>query len=153
MKKAIITAATAIVVTAILAIGSIAGCAKKEEPAKQYTEAYLRTEETVITTTVDLTGGYSCEFATGAAYLYAKPDEDCEAIAISLDQEVYEDYLSAAQASADSKEIKDGVMYQADGQMIYICKVGDNGYFGIFAENADATKMESIVNRFAVETF
>ena len=44
-------------------------------------------------------------------------------------------------------------MYEADGQMIYICKVGDNGYFGIFARNADAKKMESIVNRFAVELF
>jgi hypothetical protein len=43
-------------------------------------------------------------------------------------------------------------MYKEDNAMVYICKVGDSEFFGIFAEGANASQMESIVTRFDVTT-
>ena len=151
MKKTIATALTAIIALTILGIACFAGCAKKSEPVKQYASAYLMAENCEITTTVDLTDGYSCEFATGAVYLYDK-DSNNTAIAMTLDQDVYEDYTSHAQAASDTKEYNGGVMFTEDDQMIYICEVGDSAYFGIFAKGADASQMESIVARFSSES-
>ena len=151
MKKTIATALTAIIATAILAIACFAGCAKKSEPVKQYASAYLDGENGVVVTTVDLSDGYSCEFTSGAVYLYDK-DANNAAIAITLDQEVYEDYVSHSQAASDCKEFKGGLMYKEDNTMVYICKVGDSEFFGIFADGANASQMESIVTRFDVTT-
>ena len=72
MKKTIATALTAIIALTILGIACFAGCAKKSEPVKQYSSAYLNGENGVVITTVDLTDGYSCEFSTGSVYLYDK---------------------------------------------------------------------------------
>ena len=150
MKKTIATALTAIIATSAIAIACFAGCAKKSEPVKQYASAYLAAENCNITTTVDLTDGYSCEFAAGAVYLYDK-DAKNTAIAMTLEHDTYEDYKSHAQAASDSKELNGGVMYTDYDQMIYICEVGNAAYFGIFAEGANASQMESIVARFTVE--
>ena len=151
MKKTIATALTAIIATVVLATACFAGCAKKSEPVRQYASATLRTENSEFITTVDLSDGYSCEFTSGAVYLYDK-DAKNVAIAISLEQDTYEDYASHAQAASDCKEFKGGVMFTEDNQMIYICKVGDSAFFGIFAEGANASQMESIVTRFDVTT-
>lgn len=150
MKKTIATALTAIIVTAAISIACFAGCTKKSEPVKQYASAYLMTQEGKIETKVDLTDGYSCEFTSGAVYLYDK-DAKNVAIAISLEQDTYEDYVAHSQAASDSKDLNGGVMYSEDNQMIYICSVGDGAYFGIFAEGANASQMESIAARFTVE--
>ncbi|MBR2549363.1 MAG: hypothetical protein IKE92_04985 [Clostridiales bacterium] len=151
MKKTIATALTAIIATVVLATACFAGCAKKSEPVKQYSSAYLDGENGVVVTTVDLSDGYSCEFSRGAVYLYDK-DANNAAIAITLDQDVYEDYVSHSQAASDCKEFKGGLMYKEDNAMVYICKVGDSEFFGIFAEGANASQMESIVTRFDVTT-
>ena len=151
MKKTIATALTAIIALTILGIACFAGCAKKSEPVKQYSSAYLNGENGVVITTVDLTDGYSCEFSTGSVYLYDKEANNA-AIGMTLDQEVYEDYVSHSQAASDCKEFKGGVMFTEDNQMIYICKVGDSEFFGIFAKGANASQMESIVTRFDVTT-
>lgn len=151
MKKTIATALTAIIALTILGIACFAGCAKKSEPVRQYASATLRTENSEIITTVDLSDGYSCEFSTGAVYLYDK-DAKNVAIAISLEQDTYEDYASHAQAAPDCKAFKDGVMYLEDNTMVYVCKVDDSAFFGIFAEGADASQMESIVTRFDTTT-
>ena len=151
MKKTIATALTAIIALTILGIACFAGCAKKSEPVRQYASATLRTENSEIITTVDLSDGYSCEFTSGAVYLYDK-DANNAAIAITLDQDVYEDYVSHSQAASDCKEFKGGLMYKEDNAMVYICKVDDSAFFGIFAEGADASQMESIVTRFDTTT-
>ena len=151
MKKTIATALTAIIATATIATACFAGCAKKSEQVKQYATAYLNAENSVVTTKVDLNDGCSCEFSTGAVYLYDK-DAKNVAIAISLEQDTYEDYASHAQAAPDCKAFKDGVMYLEDNTMVYVCKVDDSAFFGIFAEGADASQMESIVTRFDTTT-
>ena len=139
MKRTIATAVITAVVTAAIAIACFAGCAKKS--VKQTASAYLDQEENTVEATVDLTDGYSCDFARGAIYLYDQENKegvDAVAIGISLGQDTYNDYLAAAKANSNSKEINGGIMYQADGQMIFIQTVGTSAYFGVFADNAGA---------------
>lgn len=151
MKRTIATAVITAVVTAAIAIACFAGCAKKS--VKQTASAYLDQEETTVEATVDLTDGYSCDFARGAIYLYDQENKegvDAVAIGISLVQDTYNDYLAAAKANANSKEINGGIMYQADGQMIFIQTVGTSAYFGVFADNVTPAQMEKLVARFTV---
>ena len=147
MKKTIVTAITAIVVTAAISIACFAGCAKKSEPVRQFASAHLFQDDSVITTKVELTDGYSCDFATGAVYLDDK-DGNSVAMGITLEQEVFEEYEAEAQEASERKDLNGGVMYKADNTMIYLIKVGEDGYFAIFADGANATQMEAIVARF-----
>ena len=151
MKKTIATIAITAVVTAAIAVACFAGCAKKS--VKQTATAYLDQEGNTITATVDLTDGYSCDFARGAIYLYDQ--ENKEGVAevargITLEQDTYNDYLAAAKANADSKEIAGGIMFQRDGEMIFVKTVGGSAYFGVFADNATPAQMEKLVERFEV---
>lgn len=151
MKRTIAIAATTAIVTAAISIACFAGCAKKS--GKQTASAFLDQEGTPVEATVDLSKGYSCDIARGAVYLYDKENKegvDAVAIGIILDEEVYNDYLKASKNDEEAKEINGGVMYQADGEMIFITKVSDNAYFGIFAQDTTASKMEKIVERFEV---
>ena len=150
MKKTIAIALTAIIVTTGIAIACFAGCAKKSEPVRQTASAYLNQEGTVVEATVDLTDGYSCDFARGAVYLHDGNNNTDPAIGIVLEQENYEDHVVASQAAADRKDINGGFMYSADGQIFFITKVTDDVYFGIFAEGITTTQMESIIARFTV---
>ena len=71
-------------------------------------------------------------------------------IVTALGQDVYEEYAAAAKANANSKEIAGGVMYQGDGEMVFVKTVGDSAYFGVFAQNATPAQMEKLIERFAV---
>ena len=148
MKRTIATAVITAVVTAAIAIACFAGCAKKS--VKQTATAYLDQDENTVVATIDLSDGYSCEFSRGAVYL-SNQEEKPVAIGLTLMQDVYEDYLKAAKADANSKEINGGIMYQADGEMIFLQTVGGSAYFGIFADNVTSAQMEQIVARFTVE--
>lgn len=147
MKRTIATVITTVIVTAAIALALFAGCAKKNGTVKQTASAYLDQDGNTITVTVDLTDGYSCDFSRGAVYLI--DDKGYEGVyAITLDEIVYEEDLAIAKADPDSKEINGGIMYSEDGQMRYICTVGDSAYFGIFAEKITPAQMEKIIARF-----
>lgn len=146
MKKTIATIAITAVVTAAIAAACFAGCARKS--VKQTATAYLDQDGNTITATVDLAGGYSCDIARGAIYLDDK--DDTVAMGLTLDKEVFDDYAAAAKECADSKELNGGVMYEGDGQMIFIKAVGNSAYFGVFAENTTPAQMEKLVERFDV---
>ena len=147
MKKTIATIAITAITTVVIAAACFAGCAKKS--VKQTASAYLDQEDNTITATVDLTDGYSCDFARGAVYLQDEKGNEV-AMGLTLGQDVYEEYAAAANADANSKEIAGGVMYQGDGEMVFVKTVGDSAYFGIFAQNATPAQMEKLVERFAV---
>ena len=152
MKKTIATAVITAVTTAAIAVGCFAGCAKKNDN-KQTASAYLDQDGNTIETTVDLSDGYSCDFVRGAVYLYDQEDkEDVEAVAlgITLEEEVYSDYLKAAEKDTNKREFNGGLMFQEDNTMIYITKVSTDSYFGVFAENATSAQMEKYVSRFTV---
>ena len=151
MKRTIVTAVITAIVTAAITAACFAGCAKKS--TKQTASVYLDQEGNTVTATVDLSDGYSCDFSRGAVYLYDQENKegvDSVAIGITLGQDTYEDYLAAAKADANSKEINGGIMYQADGEMNFIKPVGDSAYFGIFSQNATPSQMEKLVERFEV---
>ena len=146
MKKTIATIAITAITTVVIAAACFAGCAKKS--VKQTASAYLDQEDNTITATVDLTDGYSCDFARGAVYLQDEKGNEV-AMGLTLGQDVYEEY-AAANADANSKEIAGGVMYQGDGEMVFVKTVGDSAYFGIFAQNATPAQMDKLIERFAV---
>ncbi len=92
----------------------------------------------------------SCEFTRGAIYLFDKSDGDAVAIAMTLEQDAYDDYAAAAGSASDRKDINGGVMFSADGKTIYICTVGDSAYFAIFADKVTTAQMEKYIARFNV---
>ena len=147
MKKTIATIAITAITTVVIAAACFAGCAKKS--VKQTASAYLDQEDNTITATVDLTDGYSCDFARGAVYLQDEKGNEV-AMGLTLGQDVYEEYAAAAKANANSKEIACGVMYQGDGEIVFVKTVGDSAYFGVFAQNATPAQMEKLIERFAV---
>ena len=152
MKRTIATVVTTAIVTAAISIACFAGCSKKSN--KQTATAYLNQEGPTIEATVDLSKGYSCDFARGAIYLYDQENnEGVEAVAlgITLSEEVYNDYLNESKmADANAKDFNGGVMYKADDQMVFITKVGEDAFFGVFADDATPSQMENLVNRFSV---
>ena len=90
-------------------------------------------DETRTYVTIDLSGGWSVEFAPGEFYLYenmqSKEDES-SAMGITLSEEVYDEYADEAEESDSRKELGDAVMYVDDsGESVYLFTVGDNGYF------------------------
>ena len=146
MKKTIATAVITAVTTAAIAVGCFAGCARKD--SKQTASAYLDQEGKSIEATVDISDGYSCDFARGAVYLYDQENkEGVEAVAMGIS---LGDYLKTAEADANKKELNGGLMFQADNTMIYITKVSTDSYFGIFADNVTSAQMEKYVSRFTV---
>ena len=94
--------------------------------------AVLDEEAQAVIVTVDLTDGWSVEFAPGAFYLYdgeIREDESIKAIGLTLDKEVYEDYLAEAQKSESCREIENGVCYVEDDGTYYVLSVGTSAYF------------------------
>ena len=151
MKKTIATAVTTAIVTAAISIACFAGCANKS--GKQTASAYLDQGGNMIEATVDLSKGYSCDIAKGAVYLYDQENnEGIEPVAmgITLEEDVYNDYIKASKNDAGAKEIKNGIMYQADNDMVYITKVSDSAYFAVFAHEATPKQMEKLIDRFEI---
>ena len=99
MKKAIY-----LIGAAALSAALLAGCGQADPAAatsdmKQSATAWLQEEndDGRISAKVDLTGGYSVEFASGAVYLYDQEIVDgvteCVAMAVTLDQGVFKEYM------------------------------------------------------------
>ncbi len=121
-----------------LALLIATGCTAKT-PDRQIAAARLDQDGNDIEVTIDLSGGWSVEFAAGAFYLYDKAyDENLEAAAIgmSLDREVYEEYLAEAEASAGRREVNGAVYYKADGGAdVYLIPVGDDARLMLQVKN------------------
>ena len=149
MKRNVAITLVTTAAIAAISLGCFAGCSKKKE-ASQIASAKLFRNDHAVETTVDLSDGYSCEFTQGAVYVYdQEKNEDIPevAIGIALSEKSYNDCLEMAQNDKHSKEINDGIMYTDGYSMIYVCKVGDDAFFGIFAEDVNAAEMQDIINR------
>ena len=78
------------------------GCQSSKDETKevkQTANAWISEDDVRTSATVDLTGGWSVEFATGAIYIYDKeitPNTDAVAMCITLSEEVYNDHLKEA---------------------------------------------------------
>ena len=149
MKKTICTLLSALMVLSLASCGS--GNAGKAD-GKQTASAYLiGSEDATVEVTVDLSGGWSVEFARGAAYLYdSEITEGKESVAmlITLDKEVYEDHLANAMADENHKEANGGVYYTYyENEGGYLVSLNDSAYALI---TADQKNLEAIVARFAL---
>lgn len=120
---------------------------------KQTASAYLdQSENTAVEVTVDLSGGWSVEFARGAAYLYDSEITDGKegvAMLITLDRDVYEEDMAEAVADKNHKETDSGVYYTRYGnEGAYLTALNDSAYILITAKNR--ADLEAIVSRFAL---
>lgn len=125
MKK-LISMLLVLCVALALATGALA------EGGVQTASAVLDRDGEAVVATVELTGGWSVEFAYGAFYLYdgeITEDSDVVAIGMTLEQDVYEEYLAEAEASDTYRELDDGVCYTVDDSICYVCPVGSSAYF------------------------
>ena len=136
---------------AVVMLLSLAACGTTNS-GKQTASAYLDQEyEAAIEVTVDLSGGWSVEFVRGAVYLYdSEITETSESVAmlVTLDKEVYEEYLVEAMADDNRKETDGGIYFtQYEDEMGYLASVNDSAYVLITAKKAD---IEAIVARFTL---
>ena len=147
MKKMICVLLSAIMVLSLSACGS-----GNASGAKQTASAYLdQAGDAAVEVTVDLSGGWSVEFARGAAYLYdgeITEGKESGAMLITLDKEVYEDHLADAMADGNHKEAGGGVYYTySENEGGYLTSLNDSAFILITASEAD---IEAIVARIAL---
>ena len=147
MKKVICMLLAALMALSLAACGS--GSANS---GKQTASAYLnQSEDVAVEVTVDLSGGWSVEFARGAAYLYdggITEGKEGVAMLITLEKEVYEDHLANAMADGSHKEADGGVYFDHYGDGGYLTSLDDSAYILITATNKK--DIEAIVARFAL---
>ena len=100
------------------------------ETVKQTATAWVENGGERALATVDLTGGWSVEFAPGAIYLYdkeIKEDTPSIAMAIVLEQQVYDDYYNDNKDKEGFEE-KDGIcsfIEEYDGTTNYLFMADD----------------------------
>lgn len=159
MKKAICLIGSVALCAALLA-----GCGQSGAPAetaadavKQSASAWLTAEddEGRFLAKVDLTGGYSVEFASGAVYLYDQEIVDGEtesvAMAVSLGEEVYNEYMDEAGQSDTYREVDGAYVAYVNGsdEDSYLVQVGENGFVLITMDHGDGN--DDLFARFAFE--
>lgn len=152
MKKKFIVLGIASAMMLVLSQAAFAG---EVFEGLQTASATLDQGTNEVNVTVDLSDGWSVDFAPGAVYLYDGPnDEGVEAVAIglTLDKEVYDDYIKDAKGNEDYYE-EDGITFftDDDGSANYVFEVSDSSYFMISVDgNEDA---DEVFNRFDVTTY
>ena len=141
MKKVITMLLVASMILAFSVCAGGAGLAEEQGAARQVATAWLDQDGAEIKAKVDLTGGWSVEFAHGAFYLYDgdyAEDKAPVAIGITLEQEVFEGFCAEATASESCREIEGGLCYeQEDAADAYLTHVGDDAYFMLCVYGSD----------------
>lgn len=150
MKKTICMLLTIILALALAGCG--AGAADKTDGGKQTASAYLDQDGSCVEVTVDLTGGWSVEFARGAVYLYdgeITEDKESTAMLITLDKDVYEEDMAEAMADQNHKDVDGGVYYTGSGnEGSYLTSLNDSAY--VLITTQDKANIEDIVARFTL---
>lgn len=108
---------------------------------KQTAEAWLQEEDIKTAAKVDLSGGWSVEFTSGAIYLYDKEitsETESTAMLITLREEVYNEYLAEAEKSDTYKETDDYIYYEdiEINECKYLYKLG-KAYFLITVKDKE----------------
>ena len=123
---------------------------------RQVATAWLDQDGVEINAIIELNGGWSVEFARGAFYLYdGDYSEDKEAVAygLTLDKEVFDEYIAEAEVSETRREIEDVVYYEwEDGSASYLVRVGKDAYFMLRVNpgvDGDAVFARLTLNRYS----
>ena len=157
-SKKVLLVAFALVLTMCL----VAGCGSSNSGEKQTASAWqtVGDGDKQAVMTVDLTGGYSVEFATGAAYFYkGEPSDDNEVLAFGyvITEKEYNDEVSYFQ---NNDEYKDALQDLGDGVYCYSEETGaqyfmpaeDGFYLKIAVQEAGMDEADSIYPRFSADS-
>jgi hypothetical protein len=154
MKKNIIALMSAAVLSAALSTAVFAAETESEfyPTYEQTASAYLDQDGHEVKVLIDISDGFSAEFAHGAAYLYdGAVSEDTEPVAVglTLDEDVFEEYIETASASSSYREFARSFAYtEEDGTNNYFFQSGPDAYFMVsVAKGADG---DAISSRFSV---
>ena len=133
MKKAIALGVALSLMGTMIAFGAET---ESDYPTYEQTAtAYLDQDGNEVIVTVDLTGGWSVEFAPGAVYLYdgkADVNNPAAAIGLTLDEDVFQDYMKTAQESDSYREYAHSFAFtEEDGTNDYFFSPGPDTYFMI----------------------
>lgn len=139
-------------------ISLFAGCASAGKAVKQTASAKQTVGENgTAVMTVDLTDGYSVEFASGAAYFYkgeASDENDVAAFGYVISKEEYDEeiaYLTANKSSEnDFKNLGDGVYSNSDEDgCVYFFPTEDGLFMKVAVQKAGMGEAKSIYPRFS----
>ncbi len=147
------TKSVCICAAAVLMAGLFAGCGSSNGEVKQTASAkQVVSEDQEAYMTVDLTGGYSVEFATGAAYFYkgeATDENDVAAFGYVISKEEYDEEIAYLKGNEETQgELKDlgNGVYSYDGDYFF---PSEDGFFMKVSVQEDAmSEAESIYPRF-----
>ena len=122
-------------------------CANKS--VKQIVSAWLIEDDKEIYATVDVSDGWSAEFASGAIYIYdeeiAKGTESV-GMCITLSEETYNDYLKEAERSQSVKQHDNALYYETLETANYLFE--RDGMYMLLTVN-DKDKAEDVFSRLA----
>lgn len=143
-----------VISTLILSLAVSSAAFAREVPKDiQTASAVLDADGIDLTVYVDLSDGYSADFATGAVYLYkgSAIGDDAEPVAmgICLERQVYDEYVSAAEDKEPLTDRSDVVSYTSEGENLYL--YNENGAYFLVIMDDDVT--ENPQDRFYFQTF
>ena len=123
-------------------------------PGKQTASAVLDRDENPVRVIVDLSDGWSAEFASGAVYLYDEPNDGeiaAAAMGITLTEDVYEEYIEDAEEKEDFRT-DDGITFytEEDGTQDYFLAVGEDEYAFFMISVLPGTDGDAAMSRIAV---
>ncbi|MBR2570893.1 MAG: hypothetical protein IKE30_02000, partial [Clostridia bacterium] len=155
MKKPIALFLVAGMLFALSLCAEEAALAEESSDGRQVATAWLDQAYNEISVMVDLSGGWSVEFAHGALYLYDgdySEDKDATAIGLTLEQEVFEEYCAEAASSESYREIEGAKYYmREDGTGAYLTTVGDDAYFLLFVN--DVAEGDAVFERIKLKRY
>ena len=122
---------------------------------EQTASARLDQNGNEVNVTVDLTGGWSVEFAAGAVYLYeGKVDENelAAVIGLTLEEEVFNEYVADAPDRDNYREFARSFSYtEEDGWTDYFFSVGSDAYFMVSVNPEAECDPDEASSRISVE--
>lgn len=137
------------------AIGDNTSDTASESSGKQITSAWLQEGDTRANVCVDVSGGWSAEYATGAVYLYDNwENENRESLAmfLSLSKDVYEEYLTTAAEGENYQETDAYVSYtDGSGDGIYLLEAGEDTHMYFMLDADPDVDGAAILDRISVE--
>ena len=125
-------------------------CVTTFAAGKQSASAYIDQDGNEVCVTVDLSDGWSVDFARDAVYLYDGQSEEAVAVGLTLDEEVYNGQITVGKDQKDYTT-QDGIVAftHTEGSRDYYFAVGEKAYFMItVSKDFDG---DAVMARFTVE--
>lgn len=148
MKKKILLG-----IVMLVGLFTLAGCSND---VKHSASAKLNVgENDSAVMTVDLTGGYSVEFASGAVYFYeGEPSDETYAHGFVITKEEYEEEYNYFEGKDDLegeyKSLEDGGFYYKDDSSVEYFFPSEDGYYvKVVVNETDLSKANEIYTRFS----